>query len=412
LSLWDGVSGKCGYDACPQSDPKKLNIHLIAHSHDDVGWLKTADGYYDDSVHLIITNVVKELEKNAERKFTQVEIYFFKRWWSVQTDERRDVVRKLVAEGRLVFTNGGWTVNDEGAAHYNNIIDQMTLGLKFINQTFGQCAHPKVSWQIDPFGASLEMPSLYAQMGFDAHVVNRGPSIDKGEYIWDASRDLNTKIFTTVLHAHYEPPKGYDFENNNNSITDQNVEQKVREFIDIAKNYSKDYGNTNQVLMTMGMDFRYRTANTWFENMERMLKEAKARHPEVNMMYSTPNCYIKALNGLNRTFAERSVDYLSYWVGYYSNRPALKYQDRITNNILQASKQLSVLARLDPLNTRAYVDEASNEVAVMTHHDAITGTSPQATADDYTSRLQSGYAASKRVIQKAFEYLKSKDEKK
>ena len=73
---------------------------------------------------------------------------------------------------------------------------------------------------------------------------------------------------------------------------------------------------------------------------------------------------------------------------------------------------MSVLARLDPLNTRAYMDEASNEVAVMTHHDAITGTSPQATADDYTSRLQSGYAASKRVIQKAFEYLKSKDEKK
>lgn len=24
----------------------KLNVHLVAHSHDDVGWLKTIDQYY------------------------------------------------------------------------------------------------------------------------------------------------------------------------------------------------------------------------------------------------------------------------------------------------------------------------------------------------------------------------------
>ena len=26
--------------------PDKLNVHLICHSHDDVGWLKTVDEYY------------------------------------------------------------------------------------------------------------------------------------------------------------------------------------------------------------------------------------------------------------------------------------------------------------------------------------------------------------------------------
>ncbi|CAG2108469.1 unnamed protein product [Medioppia subpectinata] len=265
------------------------------------------------------------------------------------------------------------------------------MSLNFLNEQFEKCARPKVSWQIDPFGASLEMPSLYAQMG-----------PDHGEYIWNVSPDLNTRIFTTILHAHYSGPGGFNFENGNNMINDSNVQDKTNKFIENARNWNKDYGD----------DFQYKTANFWFENMDRMIKEAKARHPDVNLMYSSPNCYVKAVNNLNHTFDERNVDYLSYWVGYYANRLALKYQDRLTNNILQAGKQMSVLARLDPSKTTAYMDEARNEVAVMTHHDAITGTSPQATSDDYTSRLQSGYAAAKQVIRKAYSYLKSKDSEK
>ena len=122
------VSAQCGYDACHKTDPNKLNIHLIAHSHDDVGYMLTPDGYYDVFVRAIITNVVEALQKGSWRKFTQVEIYFFHRWWKEQNKQTQDVVRGLVNKGQVVFTNGGWTVNDEGCAHYNNIIDQMTLG--------------------------------------------------------------------------------------------------------------------------------------------------------------------------------------------------------------------------------------------------------------------------------------------
>ena len=33
----------CGYASCNPGMPDRLNVHLVAHSHDDVGWLKTVD---------------------------------------------------------------------------------------------------------------------------------------------------------------------------------------------------------------------------------------------------------------------------------------------------------------------------------------------------------------------------------
>jgi lysosomal alpha-mannosidase len=198
----------------------------------------------------------------------------------------------------------------------------------------GKCGHPKTSWQIDPFGHSKEMASLYAQMGFDGHIVNRG--VPKEEFLWKDSEDLHSKsaIFTTVLHNHYDPPEGFNFEYVND-ITEGNKANKSIEFVKIAQNWNQNYGNTNHVLMPMGSDFQYQNAEHWFSNLDKLIEEILATREEVDIFYSTPNCYIHDINLLNRTFNQRDSDYLNYWVGYYSNRPTLKRQDRVNNNYLQ-----------------------------------------------------------------------------
>lgn len=58
-------------------------------------------------------------------------------------------------------------MHDEAAAHYTDMIDQMTLGHVFLEQQFN--VTPKTSWQIDPFGHSSTHASLImARAGLDA----------------------------------------------------------------------------------------------------------------------------------------------------------------------------------------------------------------------------------------------------
>jgi len=114
-----------GFD-CTNSKNQKLQIHIVPHTHDDVGWLKTVDQYYygaerlvqAGAVQYILDTTIDELQKNPNRTFIYVEIAFFKRWWDEKDEKVRNIVKDLVKNKQLEFISGGWSMNDEGRYRY------------------------------------------------------------------------------------------------------------------------------------------------------------------------------------------------------------------------------------------------------------------------------------------------------
>lgn len=79
------------------------------------------------------------------------------------------------------------------------------------------------------------------------------------------------------------------------------------------------------------------------------MKYVNEKHPEINVIYSTPTCYLKSLNEANITWNTKTDDFFPYssdphafWAGYFTSRPAFKRFERWASGHLQSVKHLQV----------------------------------------------------------------------
>ncbi|CAG4967828.1 unnamed protein product [Colias eurytheme] len=413
---------ECGYKQCPQTRDGALNVHIIAHSHMDAGWVKTFDEYYygtkttisTANVQLIYHSVLSELLHDKRRKFTFSETAYFWRWWKEQRAATRSTFKSLVVEGRVQFAGGGWVQADEATTHYIQLIDQYTWGLRKINDTLGPCGKPKAAWQIDTYGHTREHTSLLAQMGFDGlflgRVDHKGREAmieeDRMEFMWRGSDVLGkmSDIMTHTLYNLYNAPEGFcfDFLCNDEPIVEDtdsivyNADKRVNDFITQIERQAKYYDHDNIVVM-MGGDFTYQSAANWFMNIDKLINHVNT-HPanmsDINIFYSTPSCFLKAIYLYGKRdkaiFTEKGdhlpygSDANTYWTGFYTSRPNIKYLALRAHVYLQVVKQLTVISRMSDTYELHLLRHA---VSLVLHHDGITGTSQQHVTNDFIRLL-------------------------
>ena len=72
--------------------------------------------------------MVESLVANPERKFSEVEMAFFKRWYDKQNDKTKLDVKNLISNGQLEILNAGWSMHDEACPIYEDMINNMMHG--------------------------------------------------------------------------------------------------------------------------------------------------------------------------------------------------------------------------------------------------------------------------------------------
>jgi len=331
--------------SCSPIDDNKLNIHFISHTHLDTGWLHSYDTYFERNVRKIYDSVLESLKKNSQRKFIAVETSFFSRWYDEIQPHTKEIVQNLVSSGRIEFISGGWSMNDEATAHYAAIIDNMSIGHKWLNATFGRCGIPKTAWQIDPFGHSREQASLFSQMGFDSFFLGRIDFQDKEqrqssktlEFIWKSSPSIGDKndIFTSILPNVYWPPDNFCFDMycNKGNMSPKNRHEKAQALVQLAREQANNY-STKHTVFTFGMDFHYEIAEMWFQNLDLLRDTINEMSDQWGVVahYSTPSCYAKALSQEPRTWPIKLDDFFPYaavekiyWTGKFCYHKLSKF---------------------------------------------------------------------------------------
>ena len=410
---------------------EELLVHVVCHTHDDPGWLKTFQGYYNDAVKNILDNMVVSLSAKKERKFSYVEMSFFKKWYDKQSDQIKQKVKEFISEGRLEIINGGWVLHDEAATYYKHLINNMRIGLKFLKEEFNYI--PRIGWFIDPFGHSSANSHILSLMNYKQIVLTRIDYLEKKyridnhnlEFVYDPF-GLEQKIFTHISYKHYNPRNTLNdyIRDRRINLSESQLKNVCEDTYQTLRQESNGY-RTNNVLLYFGDDFTFKKENYNYENIEMIMDYVnKNMKGKMKMIYSTPSQYFKSVLDSDVEFQKHSnYDFYPYadnahcyWTGYFTTRPNMKGLIKqlglylnITNRLLF---EIYIGNKTIMNNNKDLINKvienvyfARENLGILQHHDAVTGTSTENTHSDYENMANDGIKKMKESINKLVNIL-------
>lgn len=391
-----------------------LTVHVVPHSHNDPGWIKTYHTYYSTQTRHILDTVVAALTEDPRRTFIWAEISYFSLWWDDASSEQKEQAKKLVAEKRLDFVTGGWVMNDEASVTARATRWHLQEGREWLQKTFG--ITPQYSWAIDPFGHSAGQAQVLKELGYKGMLIQRVHYAVKKQLAEKQQLEFQWQTPAGDIFTHMMPFYSYDGPHTcgpdpsvccqfdfarigkgtswsgcpwgkvSVPITDANVAERSKLWLDQVYKKAMLYRGKD-VLIPVGDDFRYQSmdeAHKQYTNYQRMFDWISANVPAVKVSFSTLTKYFDAvrnqdvpkLQGSFFPYSDREQD---YWTGYFNSRIFYKGYDRLLESLIAAVE-----------NNCPNVDIHSEKRALglFQHHDGITGTAKSHVVQDYYNTMQ------------------------
>ncbi|MHB8418617.1 MAG: glycoside hydrolase family 38 N-terminal domain-containing protein [Myxococcales bacterium] len=370
-------------------------------SHWDTSWLSTSEEYFERRLVPILRAVLGALERDSARVYCLESVFFLKLFWERRPQDRERLAR-LVERRQLRLLSASLTTADTLLPHPEALLRDFHLGQAWLRES-GLPLAPRLAYFPDNFGHSPHLPTLMRAVGVDAIALTR---IDGMHFVgadWRPrrrfplagssaallQRELRTLDFVwraddgaevlchwnafgyfqgdMIAHAGAVRWNGHVF-----AIpwrTRRHLQRRIDAYVrDLAP-----LSRTPYLLCPVGMDF-----NDPIEDFRELLDRYNRERGGESGTWATLaglDDYFDLVGCRREALPVLSLDPNPYWMGCYASRPELKRRPRSLARNLVLAESLSALGPEDP-EIRASLREGWNQLVLVNHHDAITGTSP------------------------------------
>jgi hypothetical protein len=370
-------------------------------SHWDTNWLETSDEYFVRRLEPIFAAIIAALLADPERVYCVESVFFLKLFWERHPTEQPRL-RDLIERRQLRVLTSSFTTPDTLLPHPEAILRDFHLGQRWLHRQ-GLHITPRTAYFPDNFGHSPHLPSLMRAVGVDSIALTRIDGMyfiasdfrfrsefpRRGSTAEVLEKELRTLDFVwkdddgAELLCHWNAFTYFQGDmlahagvvrwNGLVAAIPWRTRGHVARRIDGFVRQLAPLARTPYMLCPIGMDF-----NDPVDRPRELFARYNDEHYPRSGVWAVlagMDDYLELVGCHRGRLPVLAVDPNPYWMGFYASRPELKQRPtRVARSLLLAESLSAFRPVSGPLE--ASLERGWENLVLLNHHDAITGTSP------------------------------------
>ena len=393
-----------------------------------------------------IFNTLKgALTANPNRTFSLEHVGFLYQFFKDKPEEdiKKNII-ELIQAGQIEILNQAVVaMQDEACSYYQDIITSYREGSRWFDKNIesGPEIRSQIGYKIDSFGHSLGTMRLMSLNNLTSMVIGRADSVQKRirgyentlmfNWIYSGKDRQEVSTKTYLLYAHYDYYRltrtfflNRNFNTNFINPMSYRFDSSMESMVKIVKelNFIADRHIERILPVLLGTDFDYYDANGRYLKMDAFIVFIKSQQnstfKDVVIDYSSFRSFFMETQIANETLVKakkmppgkgdvenedffplisRVSEYFQdegTWTGFYTSHPWYKKSFVEYGRIVRLIKTMVALDVFGGEISYKMLNQVGKPLAeasywngVLTHHDAISGTSPPGVMYDYFRNL-------------------------